>query len=57
MRNLIKLSLAMVLLFVIYSPAMAVEKPIGMPETQNGMEIAAVYLQPIEMSLQAANKP
>jgi periplasmic iron binding protein len=29
--------------------AMAVEYPIGKPQIANGMEIAAVYLQPIEM--------
>lgn len=31
------------------SAAMAVEYPIGKPHIANGMEIAAVYLQPIEM--------
>lgn len=31
------------------SVAIAGEKPIGLPETVAGMEIAAVYLQPIEM--------
>lgn len=30
-------------------PAMAREYPIGKPVKQNGMEIGAVYLQPIEM--------
>lgn len=29
--------------------ALAVEYPIGEPQVQNGLEIAAVYLQPIEM--------
>lgn len=31
------------------SSAFAVEYPIGAPQQRNGMEIAAVYLQPIEM--------
>ena len=30
-------------------PAMALETPIGLPQNLYGMEIAAVYLQPIEM--------
>jgi len=31
------------------TPALAVEYPIGEPQSCGGMEIAAVYLQPIEM--------
>lgn len=31
------------------TPALAVEYPIGKPQVCGGMEIAAVYLQPIEM--------
>lgn len=31
------------------TPALAVEYPIGQPQMCGGMEIAAVYLQPIEM--------
>lgn len=34
---------------VIASPLAAKEYPIGTPQEENGMEIAAVYLQPIEM--------
>ena len=30
-------------------PALAVEYPIGTPQQRNGMEIAGVYLQPVEM--------
>src|SRR5690606_22722952 len=30
-------------------PAMAAEYPIGEPSEQNGLEIAAVYLQPVQM--------
>ncbi|RCL02508.1 MAG: hypothetical protein JSC188_000022 [Candidatus Tokpelaia sp. JSC188] len=37
-------------LFVLFtSPTLAVEYPIGKPQFCGGMEIAAVYLQPIEM--------
>ena len=35
------------------SPAFAIETPIGEPQEKNGMEIAAVYLQPIEMEPKA----
>lgn len=35
--------------FLLASPAMAGEKPIGEPVEQNGMEIAAVYLQAVMM--------
>ena len=31
------------------APALALEYPIGTPQQKNGMEIAAVYLQPVEM--------
>jgi uncharacterized protein involved in high-affinity Fe2+ transport len=41
--------LALLVLFVFTFPATAAEKPIGLPHTKNGMDIAAVYLQPIEM--------
>ena len=34
---------------LVASPGSAKEYPIGKPQTQAGMEIAAVYLQPIEM--------
>ncbi|HLA35114.1 MAG TPA: iron transporter [Rhodocyclaceae bacterium] len=34
---------------VISTPALALEYPIGVPQQRAGMEIAAVYLQPIEM--------
>ncbi|MDR3212340.1 MAG: iron transporter [Azoarcus sp.] len=33
----------------IASPALALEYPIGTPQQKAGMEIAAVYLQPVEM--------
>lgn len=37
------------LLGLYQSAVMALEYPIGVPEQRNGMEIAAVYLQPIRM--------
>lgn len=36
-------------MFCLATAAEAVEYPIGMPQQRQGMEIAAVYLQPIEM--------
>lgn len=40
---------ALAMLLIATSPLMAAERPIGIPVTLNGMDIAAVYLQPIEM--------
>ena len=37
--------------------AVAKEYPIGTPQTKNGMEIAAVYLQPIEMEPPGVMRP
>ena len=43
-------SLALSSLAVLWAlPLAAKEIPIGKPQTMNGMEIAAVYLQPVEM--------
>ncbi len=39
------------------APASALEYPIGMPAVLNGMEIAAVYLQPIEMDPPGMMRP
>lgn len=39
------------------SPAFAVEYPIGKPQACGGMEIAAVYLQPIEMDPEGVMLP
>ncbi|MFO1436169.1 MAG: iron transporter [Gammaproteobacteria bacterium] len=36
-------------LMLVSAPVLAKEYPIGTPVIQNGMEVAAVYLQPIEM--------
>ncbi|MCC7201922.1 MAG: iron transporter [Nitrospirae bacterium] len=49
MKIAVKIFAALSVLFVSYLPAMALETPIGLSRTQNGMEIAAVYLQAIEM--------
>jgi uncharacterized protein involved in high-affinity Fe2+ transport len=42
-------ALSLALLLAGGTAALAKEYPIGKPQTQAGMEIAAVYLQPIEM--------
>lgn len=44
-----KFFFAFSLLAALVTPAMAIEYPIGVPQQKAGMEIAAVYLQPIEM--------
>lgn len=45
-KNFTVLSLS---LLSLSTSALAVEYPIGVPEHRNGMEIAAVYLQPVRM--------
>lgn len=40
-----------------FSPAFAIEYPIGQPQFCGGMEIAAVYLQPIEMEPAGMMRP
>jgi len=44
-----KLISALALSAALAAPALAIEYPIGVPQQRNGMEIAAVYLQPVEM--------
>ncbi|MEK7851943.1 MAG: iron transporter, partial [Deltaproteobacteria bacterium] len=44
-----KVFLAVSIMFLSYFPANALETPIGTPQSLYGMEVAAVYLQPIEM--------
>ncbi len=39
------------------APALALEYPIGVPQQRAGMEIAAVYLQPIEMEPEGMMRP
>lgn len=51
-RYIISLSLALCT-----SPALAIEYPIGKPQLCNGMEIAAVYLQPVEMEPAGMMRP
>ena len=40
---------ALALSAALSAPALALEYPIGVPQQRAGMEIAAVYLQPVEM--------
>ncbi len=49
MLNTKKLVSALALSAALATPALALEYPIGVPQNKAGMEIAAVYLQPIEM--------
>jgi len=44
-----RLFLALSIVILFYAQAMALETPIGLPQSLYGMEIAAVYLQAIEM--------
>lgn len=48
---------AMASVLAMSAPANAVEYPIGVPEQRNGMEIAAVYLQPIRMEPDGMMRP
>ena len=57
MRILKKMVLSLSILFLTYLPAMALETPIGLPQSLYGMEIAAVYLQAIEMEPKGIMKP
>ena len=49
MKGIIKGFLALSIFFLSCTQVLAAEKPIGLPHTVSGMDIAAVYLQPIEM--------
>lgn len=49
MKMITKGFMVLAILFLSCAEAEAAEKPIGLPHTVGGMEIAAVYLQPIEM--------
>ena len=42
-------ALGAVLAALVAYPAAALEYPVGAPKNANGMEIAAVYLQPVDM--------
>lgn len=49
MKSLKNALLALPFLFFIHSQGFALETPIGLPQSIGGMEVTAVYLQPIEM--------
>ncbi|MDH3973097.1 MAG: iron transporter [Deltaproteobacteria bacterium] len=49
MKTIQTVTASISLIFLSFLPAAAIETPIGLPQTNSGMEIAAVYLQPIEM--------
>lgn len=49
MKMFKRVFLALPFLFLFHSMAFGLETPIGLPQSLYGMEIAAVYLQPIEM--------
>ena len=44
-----KIGLIAFLSALLHSSALAAEYPIGKPQIKNGMEVVAVYLQPVEM--------
>lgn len=49
MKTVVRLVLILMVTFLSISTVSALETPIGLPENGPGMEVAAVYLQPIEM--------
>ena len=49
MQFINKLFAGLALAATLSAPALAIEYPIGVPQQRAGMEIAAVYLQPVEM--------
>ncbi len=49
MSSLNKLVSALALSGALTAPALALEYPIGVPQQRAGMDIGAVYLQPVEM--------
>jgi hypothetical protein len=49
MRKATLIALSGLIVAILGGPAMAIEFPVGEPVVKSGMEIAAVYLQPIEM--------
>lgn len=52
-----RLLLTISILVLSYSQVLALETPIGLPQSIYGMEIAAVYLQAIEMEPKGIMKP
>jgi uncharacterized protein involved in high-affinity Fe2+ transport len=57
MRHLSIAAAGLALAFALAVPAAAKEYPIGKPHTEAGLEIAAVYLQPIEMDPPGMMRP
>jgi len=57
MKYLKTVILALAVLFLSHSHAKALETPIGLPQSLYGMEIAAVYLQAIEMEPHGVMRP
>jgi periplasmic iron binding protein len=49
MLSIKKLTSALALSAALSAPALALEYPIGVPQQKAGMELAAVYLQAVEM--------
>src|SRR5665647_1944071 len=56
-RNFIIHSAVAALISGIATLSYAVEYPIGAPQQRNGMEIGAVYLQPVEMEPEGMMRP
>lgn len=54
---MVRSSLMVLAGFAVAASAMAAEYPIGKPQKLNGLEIAAVYLQPIEMKPDGMMRP
>ena len=50
--HILKTTLLTIGLSLLAAPARSLEYPIGVPEHRNGMEIAAVYLQPVRLEPQ-----
>ena len=57
MKTLRTIFLALITAALFYTPVFALETPIGLPQSLYGMEIAAVYLQAIEMEPKGIMKP
>ncbi len=57
MKTLRTIFLTLITAVLFYAPAFALETPIGIPQALYGMEIAAVYLQAIEMEPHGVMRP
>jgi len=56
-RNLVAPIALAALTAILPATALAVEYPIGTPQQRNGMELGAVYLQPVEMEPEGMMRP